>query len=141
MSASERRLYWQLQLAAHFLQKQADRDLLRDAGITTAQFGVLSVIGNGTDVTQKDVATVLGLNQSAITAMVRRLMAMGYVDRKGSKTDGRTKILSLSREGRQIYKNTKSPFGKINEQIESTLDDEQIEKFADYLEQLTEAFR
>ncbi len=141
MSASKRRLYWQLQLAAHFMQKQADRGLVKESGVTTAQFGVLSAIGNGSHVTQKDVATTLGLNQSAITAMVRRLMEMGYVDRNDSKTDGRTKILSLTSEGRLICKNTNSPFRKINQQIEATLDDEQIDLFADYLEQITEAFR
>ena len=141
MSASKRRLYWQLQLAAHFMQKQADRGLIKDSGITTAQFGVLSVIANGDEVTQKDVATRLGLNQSAITAMVRRLMKMGFVDRMGSRTDGRTKILSLTKEGQAIFKNTSSPFRKINQQIEATLDSEEIELFADSLEKITDAFR
>lgn len=141
MSASKRRLYWQLQLAAHFMQKQADRGLIKDSGITTAQLGVLSVIANGDEVTQKDVATRLGLNQSAITAMVRRLMEMGFVDRIGSKTDGRTKILSLTSEGQVIFKNASSPFRKVNQQIEATLDSEEIELFADCLEKITDAFR
>ena len=141
MSASEHRLYWRLQLASHFMQKQADRDLLKDAAITTAQFGVLSVVSNGKDVTQKDVATRLGLNQSAITAMVRRLMKLGYVDRQDSPTDGRAKILSLTSEGRDVVKNTRSPFGKINERIESALDVREIDNLADYLERLTNTFK
>lgn len=123
------------------MQKQADRGLVKESGITTAQFGVLSVIANGEEVTQKDVATRLGLNQSAITAMVRRLMEMGFVERKGSKTDGRTKILSLTSEGRLICKNTSSPFRKINRQIEAALNDKEIDLFADYLEKITDTFR
>jgi DNA-binding MarR family transcriptional regulator len=141
MSASKLRLYWRLQLAAHFLQKQADRGLLQDAKITTAQLGVLSVISNGKNVAQKEIATRLGLNQSAITAMVRRLMNLGYVERHDSQTDGRSKILTLTSDGRNVVKNTRSPFGKINERIEATLSDEEIDNLADYLERLTKSFR
>ncbi|WP_430428662.1 MarR family winged helix-turn-helix transcriptional regulator [Parasphingorhabdus sp.] len=141
MSASKLRLYWRLQLAAHFLQKQADRDLLKDGEITTAQLGVLSAIGNGEHVTQKDIATILGLNQSAITAMVRRLMNLGYVERQDSLTDGRSKILTLTGDGRDVVKNTRSPFGKINKRIETILSDEEINNLADYLDRLTQSFR
>lgn len=141
MSASKLRLYWRLQLAAHFLQKQADRDLLKDGEITTAQLGVLSAISNGEHVTQKDIATILGLNQSAITAMVRRLMNLGYVERQDSPTDGRSKILTLTGDGRDVVKNTRSPFGKINKRIETILSDEEINNLADYLDRLTQSFR
>ncbi|OAO01901.1 hypothetical protein A8B75_14275 [Sphingomonadales bacterium EhC05] len=141
MSASKLRLYWRLQLAAHFLQKQADRDLLKDGEITTAQLGVLSAISNGEHVTQKDIATILGLNQSAITAMVRRLMNLGYVERQDSLTDGRSKILTLTGDGRDVVKNTHSPFGKINKRIETILSDEEINNLADYLDRLTQSFR
>ncbi|MEO9635836.1 MAG: MarR family winged helix-turn-helix transcriptional regulator [Parasphingorhabdus sp.] len=141
MSASKLRLYWRLQLAAHFLQKQADRDLLKDADITTAQFGVLSAISNGENVTQKDIANVLGLNQSAITAMVRRLMNLSYVERQDSQTDGRSKTLTLTSDGQNVIKNTRSPFRKINKRIESSLSEAEIANLADYLERLTKTFR
>lgn len=141
MSASKLRLYWRLQLAAHFVQKQADRDLLKDANITTAQFGVLAVIGNGENVTQKHVADILGLNQSAITAMVRRLEALGYVERQNSETDGRAKILSLTKKGRDVHESTQPPFGRINKRIETTLNAEEMANLANYLERLTNDFR
>ncbi len=141
MSASKLKLYWRLQLAAHFLQKRADRDLLESGNITTAQLGVIAVIGNGTDVTQKDVAVALGLNESAITAMVRRLIGLGYVERQKSEHDGRAKLLSLTDDGHAIHQNTRPPFKKINTRIESVLDDTEIENLADYLDRLTETFR
>ncbi|WP_109356336.1 MarR family winged helix-turn-helix transcriptional regulator [Sphingorhabdus sp. EL138] len=141
MSASKLKLYWRLQLAAHFLQKRADRDLLESGNVTTAQLGVIAVIGNGTDVTQKDVAVALGLNESAITAMVRRLIGLGYVERQKSEHDGRAKLLNLTDDGHAIHQNTRPPFKKINNRIESVLDDTEIENLADYLERLTETFR
>ena len=141
MSASKLRLYWRLQLAAHFMQKQADRDLLDNDNITTAQFGVLSAIANREDVTQKDVAQALGLNPSAVTAMVKRLLKLGYIQREGSQSDGRAKILTLTEEGARIVKNTQPPFQKINEQIENILSGDEIENLGDYLERLIKAFR
>ncbi len=141
MSASKLKLYWRLQLAAHFMQKQADRDLLKNDNITTAQFGVLSVIANRDDVTQKDIANVLGLNQSAVTAMVKRLLKLDYIHRESSESDGRAKILTLTDEGLRIFKNTQPPFQKVNEQIQDVLNAEEIENLGDYLERLTRAFR
>ena len=41
MSASKLKLYWRLQLAAHFLQKQADRDLLKDTLDVVKRFKTL----------------------------------------------------------------------------------------------------
>ena len=139
-SAAQHNLYWRLQLAAHFMQKRADRNLGADAGITTAQTGVLAVIAKGDAVTQKDVAKALGLNESAVTAMVRRLIALDYVARRKSETDGRAKILSLTDSGRDVQKNVRPPFRKINAEIASALTDSEIAQLSDYLDRLTRAF-
>ncbi|MEO9470473.1 MarR family winged helix-turn-helix transcriptional regulator [Parasphingorhabdus sp.] len=141
MSASKHRLYWRLQLAAHFLKKRADKNLLSKSQVTTAQIGVLTVIVNGIDVTQKDVATALGLNESAITAMVKRLDKMKLVERRPSKTDGRAKILQLTDAGRHVTQTAHPPFKDINEQIETVLTDQEIDNLANYLNKLTDAFQ
>ncbi|WP_108810698.1 MarR family transcriptional regulator [Sphingorhabdus sp. Alg231-15] len=140
MSASKQRLYWRLQLAAHFLQKRADRELKRKANITTAQTGVLAVIANGSEVTQKDIATALGLNESAVTAMVRRLIALDYVTRQRSEVDQRSRLLTLTDLGKEVQQNVRPPFKKINDKIEDVLDDDEIDKLADYLTRLTRSF-
>lgn len=141
MSASKLRLYWRLQLASHFLKKRADKELLSESKITTAQIGVLSVIANGSDVTQKVVATALGLNESAVTAMMKRLTRMGLVERRQSETDGRAKILQLTDTGRHVTQTIHPPFKEINERIEAVLTDQEIENLADYLTKLTDAFK
>ncbi|MFT7288831.1 MAG: DNA-binding MarR family transcriptional regulator [Halieaceae bacterium] len=141
MSAAKLRLYWRIQLAAHHMQKMADRELASSAQITTAQLGVLSVIANNKEINQKDVALALGLNESAVTAMVRRLVALEYLNCKKSSRDGRAKTLSLTPTGIAVQKTAKLPFKKINEVIESTLSDNDISLLADCLSRLTESFR
>ncbi|MEM8500966.1 MAG: MarR family transcriptional regulator [Pseudomonadota bacterium] len=140
MSAAKLRLYWRLQLAAHFSQKAADRELLATGNITTAQTGVLSVIANGTNVSQKNVALALGLNESAVTAMVRRLVALNYINISQNNTDARARVLTLTEAGKEIQEHARAPFETINEKIEATLSPTEVAKLANYLERLTAAF-
>ena len=141
MSAAKQRLYWRLQLAAHYLQKMADRELQEKANISTAQTGVLTVIANGTDVTQKQVADRLGLNESAVTAMVRKLIALEYVERHRSEVDARAYVLTLTPQGQHIQSTVRAPFGEINKRIESVLSPEEIDDMSASLEKLTALFK
>lgn len=140
MSASKFRLYHSLQLAAHQLQKIADRDLLEKSGLTTAQAGVLSAISEKGAITQKDVADCLLLNESAVTAMVNRLMKMGCISRERDEKDKRAWVLKLTASGQDALEKTKAPFSQINGVIEEAIAKDDIEGFVDKLNSLTKAF-
>ena len=139
MSASKSRLYHRLQLAAHRLQKSADRAVLAAAEITTAQAAVLTLVAGGA-VSQREVATQLGLNESAVTAMARRLLGMGLLDRVRDEADARAWQLRLSDDGRTALKRMELPFKRINQTIETVLSPEEITHFADYLRRIAVAF-
>jgi len=139
MSASKSRLYHRLQLAAHRLQKSADRAVLAAAEITTAQAAVLMLVAGGA-VSQREVATQLGLNESAVTAMARRLLGMGLLERVRDEADARAWQLRLSDDGRTALKRIDLPFKRINQTIESVLSPEEIAHFADYLRRIAVAF-
>jgi DNA-binding MarR family transcriptional regulator len=139
MSASKSRLYHRLQLAAHRLQKSADRAVLAAAEITTAQAAVLMLVTGGA-VSQREVATQLGLNESAVTAMARRLLGMGLLERVRDEADARAWQLRLSDGGRTALKRIDLPFKRINQTIESVLSPEEIAHFADYLRRMAAAF-
>ena len=81
MSAKQLRFYSRLQLAAHALKKNSDRRLLEIAGGTTAQWSALVYVASAEAVTQTSLAKELGLNDSAITAMVRRLTELNFLER------------------------------------------------------------
>ena len=139
MSASKSRLYHRLQLAAHRLQKSADRAVLAAAEITTAQAAVLMLVAGGA-VSQREVATQLGLNESAVTAMARRLLGMGLLERVRDEADARAWQLRLSDDGRTALKRIELPFKRINQTIETVLSPEEIAHFADYLRRIAVAF-
>jgi MarR family transcriptional regulator, organic hydroperoxide resistance regulator len=140
MSASKLRIYHRLQLAAHRIQKAADRAVLQASGVTTAQAAVLAVVAANREATQRSVARQLGINESAVTAMVARLMDMRLIERVRDDEDARTWRLHLTAEGRAGLKKIEGPFRTINARLEAALDASELEHLSDYLGRIGEAF-
>ena len=122
------------------MQKAADRALMSSTGITTAQSATLVVIAQGEQLTQRDVARQLGLNESAVTGMVTRLLNLKLIQRVEHETDTRAWRLKLSGPGRAALSKAQKDFATINDCIESALDSRELERLADMLARLTHAF-
>jgi DNA-binding MarR family transcriptional regulator len=140
MNASKLRLYHRLQLTAHAMRKAADRVVLEAAGVTTAQAAVLTIVAAGETVTQRDVAGALRLNESAVTAMVARLIKLRLLERVRSGTDSRAWCLRLASAGQAALRISRGSFASINARIESELSQQDIKQLADYLDRLSAAF-
>ncbi len=140
MSAKELRVFHRLQLAAHRVRKAADRKVAGAIDLTTSQAGVLSVLSGAEGFTQKEIALELGLNESAVTAMVNRLLRLGYVSRQRSTADARAWVILISPEGRDALRKAGRPFASINKTIESVLTEREVENLADYLSRISDAF-
>ena len=140
MNASKLRLYYRLQVAAHAVQKAADRVVSAAAQVTTAQAAVLTIVAAGSGVTQRDVAIALHLNESAVTAMVLRLVKLGLLERVRSPDDPRAWHLSLSKRGRTALAASRAAFASINGRIEGQFSQQEIARFVGYLNRLTLTF-
>lgn len=144
MSAHKLRVFHALQLASHKLHKLADQELGTATELTVAQAAALSVLRSESDVghkgaTQKQVALTLGQNESAVTAMVTRLVSLGFVTRSRSARDARSWELVLTGEGLAALHATRAPFSKVNRLIDSTLSREEVRQLADMLARLSAA--
>lgn len=140
MSALKHRLYQRLQLAAHRVQKAADRGLIGAAQVTTAQAAVLAVIAAAGSATQREVAGQLGLNESAITAMATRLLRLDLVRRERDPADPRAWRLQLSDKGRDALARSAAAFEHINGTLESVLQPDELSALAEYLQRIQTAF-
>ena len=136
--AAENRIFFKLQRAAHSLKKRADDALLSAGEITTAQAAALMIIGQEAPVSQREVAKLLQQNESAITAMVRRLMALGYIERQRAKDDVRRWDLSVTAAGSDALKNAGPAFGGVNTAIEAALSPDEIAELARLLGKLVD---
>jgi len=123
MTARSTRFYHALQIAAHRLQKQADQALMEAAGISTAQSAVLVIVSASPGLRQNQVAALLGLNESAVTAMVTRLLKLGLLSRTRSAEDSRAWELSITAEGEAALKAIEAPFAAVNALIDDVLGD------------------
>lgn len=140
MNASKLRVYYRLQVAAHALQKAADRVVSAAAELTTAQAAVLTIVAAGGAVTQREVAIALHLNESAVTAMVMRLVQRRLLERVRSQDDPRAWHLSLSKRGRAALGASRAAFATINRRIESQFSQREIARLVAYLNRLILTF-
>lgn len=137
MTAHSSRFYHALQIAAHRLQKQADLAVSGAAGISTAQSAVLAVIARTPGMRQNEVARTLGLNESAVTAMITKLIGLNLVQRSRSAEDSRAWELSLTDDGSAALGAIDAPFAEINALIDDTLG-ERVDEFATLLHALSD---
>ena len=121
MTARNLRFYSRLQIAAHALKKSSDRQLLEVAGVTTAQMSALAIVATEKTTTQTRLATELGLNDSAITAMVRRLIELKMVTRVRDDKDGRAWLLKLTETGAQAVRKTDSIVDQTSSRVDELL--------------------
>lgn len=136
MRATKLRLYSRIQIAARVLQKEADRRIGSMSGLTTSQAAVLAVINDGKDVTQRDVARALRMNESAVTAMIARLIKLGLVSREPSESDGRAWLLRLKPPARAAMNASRSSFEGINEKLEQALPAADRVRLSQYLDRI-----
>jgi MarR family transcriptional regulator, organic hydroperoxide resistance regulator len=88
-----------MSLAQHWLRKSADSSFKEALGISMTQLGVLFILEKNSGTTLKDLSEELGVNASAITALVDRMEEAGLVQCKPSNDEERAQLLFATSEG------------------------------------------
>lgn len=136
MSSRSTRLYHRLQLAARATKRVADRQMLEATGLTTAQVAALAVVSDHPAASQRVIAARLGVQESAVTAMVGRLVHVGAVSRQRDPADARRWVVSLTAHGTSVLARAEVSFSRTNGAIESVLAEHDIDELAVLLERL-----
>lgn len=116
----DQRLFFLLQQAAHRLRVAADRRCLAAAGITTAQLGVLFAVREG-GLTQRELAEQLGQRESAVTAMVARLVEAALVAKDPHPNEHRAVVLHLTAAGEQALARVGPVIEEFNARLRAVL--------------------
>ena len=78
---------------------------LRHLGLSQAKWlALLHIYRGGTDMTQKELASRLGVEGPTLTALLDRLMRDDYILRRESPTDRRSKTVHLTPKAKQVMK-------------------------------------
>ncbi|QUH03491.1 MarR family transcriptional regulator [Saccharopolyspora erythraea] len=136
MAEPDQRLFFLLQKAAHQLRTAADRRCLDSAGVTTAQLGALFALQDRPGSTQQQLARVLGSRESAVTALVGRLVSAGLVTRTPHPREHRAVVLELSGTGAAALRAARPEIDRFNAELRDLLGDRGFASTADALDKL-----
>ena len=86
------RIFWRITKSSQ--SYTADR--LREFGIGTGQYPLLGLLYQKQELNQDEIASFLGIDKTAVTKAVRKLLQTGHITRKTDLKDGRMYRISLT---------------------------------------------
>jgi DNA-binding MarR family transcriptional regulator len=132
-------------LASHLLLCATQRadDLFAkevgDADITPRQFVLLAAVAELDDPSQTDLVEATGIDRSTIADIIRRMMRKGLLERRRSRTDGRAKLVRLTRDGERLLKGMRPKAAKADAALVASLTADQRKALIEVLRTISEA--
>jgi DNA-binding MarR family transcriptional regulator len=140
MSRRQQRLILLLSLAQHRLLKNADAAFKEALGISTTQLGVLFLLQKNPGAMFKDVGDALGINASAITALVSRMEDGGLVRRQPSNDDQRAIHLFATADGLARATAARPILARLNARLTEDFSERELTTIARFLNLILERF-
>lgn len=131
--AVDRRLFLLIEIAARRLNREADKRLKDEAGVSSAQAGVLFLLLRRGQRRMGGLSKTLSLNPPAVTGLVDRMVKAGLVSRTTDKTDGRGAMVALTRKGTEAAERADIVLRELNADLEARLGEEVSDTLHDAL--------
>ena len=133
------RLIFLLNSAQRRLQQfvAAEQERVAREGLTPpspAQSGVLFVLAKTDGATMGTLAQALDLAPSAVSGLVQRMEALGWVERRASEDDARTQHVWLQPAGEVQLPALRKALGRINERLTGPFTPAELQTVARWLE-------
>jgi DNA-binding MarR family transcriptional regulator len=74
----------------------------RKFGITPVQYSLMTALAERGELDQNSLALEIGLERTSVAEVVPRLQERGVLERRPSRSDGRVKLVRLTRKGRSL---------------------------------------
>ena len=101
--------------------------VLQPSGLDADEFGIYSVLASGDGLTPTELARWMSAPATTVSSYVKRFEARGHVQRAANPGDGRSYLLQLTAEGRQVHLTAGTLFAPVlddvNRQVGNGLDD------------------
>lgn len=107
-------------LITHLTGRLLD-DALRPVGLTGDEFGLYSLLYFLAPTTPTQISRWTGMAPTTVSGMIRRLNTRGHVSHTTNPDDARSRLLSLSEEGRQVTIQGAMILSAILPRLEDTL--------------------
>jgi len=87
---------------------------------------------------QKDIQESLNISKAAISDTLQSMEKKGVIERIPSQIDGRKIQVQLTKEGKETFKEIDKDMKKINQKIEGTITQEELEEFIRIIHKIKE---
>lgn len=134
------RLFHLMSLAQHRLAKTVDTAFRQPLGISSTHLGVLWFLEKNPGALLKDVSDALGINASAITALIGRMEDAGLVRRQDSAEDGRAVHLFATAEGAAKAAAAKPILARLNARLIHDFSERDLATVSRFLHSVIERF-
>jgi DNA-binding MarR family transcriptional regulator len=94
---------------------------LRAAGVDPGEYGPLSFVGVMQPVTRTLLAREMGLRRTTLRDLVGRLIERGHVREDPNPRDGRSRLLTLTPAGQEIFDRGIPVFQRVLREIDASL--------------------
>ena len=111
-----------VQRAARALARRFD-EALKPVGLTNQQFSLLMSLNRPEPPRMKEVASLLALDRTTLTANLKPLERRGLVTAKPDPDDARSRRLELTGEGRDILVRAVPVWRRTEDEIENAIGD------------------
>jgi MarR family transcriptional regulator, organic hydroperoxide resistance regulator len=111
------------QKANKFIISQMDSQNIK--GLVTSHGDILVALVKKSQLTMKDLIEITGKDKSTITALVDKLVNVGYIEKIKSSEDTRITLISLSEKGKSIIPQLKIISEKLLSRIYKGISEEE----------------
>ncbi len=107
-------------------------------GVAAEQFATLKIVSEDNEVTQTQIAELLGKDKTTVGRSIDSLFKKGLLVREDLQSDKRANRISLTPQAEQILKSAIPMAQEFNEAIKNKLTENEIETFFKVLDTILE---
>ena len=137
----DKRLFFLLNKARHRMFKYAEAQSECRLGTSVTQTAALMFIGKNEGCLQKELAKILGLNNSAVTGLVGRMVKNNLIIRQACEDDARASRLYLTQLGQTKAPQIKPLMKEFNEKLTQGFSEDEIDVVLRFLNNIVDDFK
>lgn len=128
-------LFFQIQRSARVLARRFDAEL-RPLGLTNGQFILLMLLKRQEDAGMADLASLLAMDRTTLTAALKTLERRGFVKIANDPSDLRVRRIRLTRRGSALIMTSLPIWKRTSLEIESRMLGTDLDSFGQILQAL-----
>ena len=137
----DKRLFFLINKARHRMFKYAETQSEARLGTSVTQTAALMFIEKNAGCLQKELAKALGLNHSAVTGLVGRMIKNNLISRQSCDDDARASRLYLTELGKTKAPQIKPLMKEFNEKLTQGFSEDEIKIVLKFLNNIVDDFK